>query len=278
MATIPTTALPDGSNMPVFGLGTWRMGEDRREFKAEVDALRAGIDLGISLIDTAEMYGSGGAELVVAEAVSGRRENVYLVSKVLPSNASYERTIGACEASLQRLGTDHLDLYLLHWRGGVPLQETVRAFEHLKAAGKIARWGVSNFDVDDLVELEAVSRECAANQVLYNLTSRGIEYDLLDFSRTRSMPVMAYSPIEQGRLARHKAVEAVAQPHGATTAQIALAWVLDTPGVVAIPKSSRPERIAENLRAIDIVLTDTDRALLDKAFPPPRSKRPLEMI
>ncbi len=278
MATIPTTALPDGSSMPAFGLGTWRMGEDRREFEAEVGALRAGVDLGISLIDTAEMYGSGGAERVVAEAISGRRENVYLVSKVLPSNASYERTIGACEASLQRLGTDHLDLYLLHWRGGVPLEETVRAFEHLKAAGKIARWGVSNFDVDDMVELEAVSRDCAANQVLYNLTSRGIEYDLLAHSRMHSMPIMAYSPIAQGRLAHHKAVEEVAESHGATTAQIALAWVLDKPGVVAIPKTSRPERIAENLRSVDIVLSDTDRAMLDKAFPPPRSKLPLEMI
>lgn len=200
------------------------------------------------------------------------------MSKVLPSNASYDGTIRACEKGFQRLGTDHLDLYLLHWRGGVPLEETVRAFEHLQAAGKIARWGVSNFDVEDMEDLEAVSRDCAANQVLYNLTRRGIEYDLLDYARERSMPLMAYSPIEQGRLAQHKAIAEIAKTHDATTAQIALAWMLDRPGVVAIPKTSRPERIVENLRSLEISLTDSDRALLDKAFPPPSSKRPLEMI
>lgn len=276
MTTIPQTKLPDGSLMPVFGLGTWGMGEDRNTFDAEVAALRAGMDIGITLIDTAEMYGD--AELVVGEAISGRRNDLYLVSKVLPSNANYQGTIRACENSLTRLGTDHLDLYLLHWRGRVPLEETVRAFEHLRKTGKIARWGVSNFDVDDMEDLEAVSRNCAVNQVLYNLTRRGIEHDLLSYCRERSMPIMAYSPIEQGRLAHHNALDEIAKAHNATTAQIALAWVLDKPGVVAIPKSSRPDRVAENLRSLEITLTDADRALLDSVFPPPRSKHPLEMI
>lgn len=278
MTTIPTTPLPDGSTMPVFGMGTWHMGESRSRFEAEVGALRRGLELGIGLIDTAEMYGNGGAEQVVAEAIAGRRDEVYLVSKVLPSNASRQRTIRACEASLERLGTDRLDLYLLHWRGGVPLEETVRAFEELKAAGKIARWGVSNFDVEDMLELEEVSSGCAVNQVLYNLTRRGIEHDLLGFLQQRSIPVMAYSPIEQGRLAGHRQLEAIAQAHDATAAQVALAWVLDEPGVVAIPKTSRPSRMAENLAALELKLTDADRAALDAAFPPPARKHPLQMI
>lgn len=278
MTVIPTTQLPDGSSMPVFGLGTWKMGEDRTRFDAEVAALKSGLDLGVSLIDTAEMYGSGGAERVVGAAIAGRRETVYLVSKVLPSNASRQRTIRACEDSLKRLGTDHLDLYLLHWRSNTALAETVRAFEDLREAGKIARWGVSNFDVEDMRELEAVSGDCAANQVLYNLTRRGIEHDLLGFSQQRSMPIMAYSPIEQGRLTRHRTLAEIAKAHAATPAQIALAFVLGHKGVVAIPKTSRPERVVENLGALDIALTDADRASLDKVFPPPSSAQPLEMI
>lgn len=278
MTAIPTTSLPDGSAMPVFGMGTWHMGESSSRFDAEVAALRRGLELGVSLIDTAEMYGSGGAERVVAEAIAGRRDAAYIVSKVLPSNALHQRTVRACEESLKRLGTDRLDLYLLHWRGGTPLEETVRAFEDLQAAGKIVRWGVSNFDVDDLEELEAISPACATNQVLYNLTRRGIEHDLLPYQQARSMPVMAYSPIEQGELAGHDVLEKIASSHGATSAQVALAWVLDRPGVIAIPKTGNPDRMAENVAALDLRLTDADRQALDRAFPPPRRKQPLEMI
>jgi diketogulonate reductase-like aldo/keto reductase len=264
--------------MPVFGMGTWHMGESRGRFDAEVAALRRGLELGITLIDTAEMYGSGGAEQVVAEAIAGRRDSAYLVSKVLPSNASHSRTIRACEESLRRLRTDRLDLYLLHWRGGTPLEETVRAFEELKSGGKILRWGVSNFDVDDLEELEEISTGCTVNQVLYNLTRRGIEHDLLGFQRERSMAAMAYSPIEQGELAGHPVLDEIAAAHGATAAQVALAWVMGTPGVIAIPKTSNPDRMAENLGSVELHLTDADRAALDRAFPPPRRKQPLEMI
>jgi len=278
MTAIPTTPLPDGTSIPVFGMGTWHMGESRGRFDAEVTALRRGLELGITLIDTAEMYGSGGAEQVVGEAIKGQRDATYLVSKVLPSNASRQRTIKACEQSLERLGTDRLDLYLLHWRGGTPLAETVRAFEELKAAGKILRWGVSNFDLDDMQELAAISPDCAVNQVLYNLTRRGIEHDLLPYQQGRSIPVMAYSPIEQGALVDHDALAAIARAHDATPAQVALAWVMDKPGVMAIPKTSNPARMAENLGALDVHLTDADRAALDRAFPPPHRKQPLEML
>jgi len=278
VAAIPVTPLPDGTTIPVFGMGTWHMGESRGSFDAEVRALRRGLELGISLIDTAEMYGSGGAEEVVAEAISGQRDATYLVSKVLPSNASRQRTLRACDESLRRLGTDRLDLYLLHWRGGTPLEETVRAFEDLKAAGKILRWGVSNFDLDDMTELAAISPDCTVNQVLYNLTRRGIEFDLLPWQRRRSIPVMAYSPIEQGMLADDEALADIARAHGATPVQVALAWVMDKPGVMAIPKTSDPIRMAENLAALDLRLTDADRAALDAAFPPPCHRQPLEMI
>lgn len=278
MADIPVTALPDGATIPVFGIGTWHMGESRGEFSAEVAALRRGLELGITLIDTAEMYGSGSAEEVVGEAIAGRRDATYLVSKVLPSNASRQRTIRACEESLSRLGTDRLDLYLLHWRGGTPLEETVRAFEDLRAAGKILRWGVSNFDPDDMAELAAISPDCAVNQVLYNLTRRGVEFDLLPWQQQRSIPLMAYSPIEQGMLAEDEALVDIARAHGATPAQVALAWVMDKPGVMAIPKTSNPARMAENLAALDLRLTNSDRLALDRAFPPPRRRQPLEMI
>ncbi len=278
MTAIPSTPLPDGTGVPVFGMGTWHMGESASRQAGEVAALRRGLELGITLIDTAEMYGSGGAERVVGEAIAGQRDATYLVSKVLPSNASHQRTIRACEASLQRLGTDRLDLYLLHWRGGTPLEETVRAFEDLVAAGKILRWGVSNFDLEDMAELADLSAGCAVNQVLYNLTRRGIEHDLLPYQQQRSIPVMAYSPIEQGLLAGDETLATIAAAHDATPAQVALAWVMSRSGVMAIPKTSKPDRMAENLAALDLPLTEADHAALDRAFPPPRRKHPLEMI
>lgn len=276
--TIPTTTLPDGTTMPVFGLGTWMMGERADRLRQEVDTIRAGIDQGITLIDTAEMYGDGGSERMVGEAIAGKREGLFLVSKVLPHNASRQGTIAACERSLKNLGTDRLDLYLLHWRGRYPLAETVEAFEQLKADGKIARWGVSNFDVEDMDELEAITDQCQANQVLYNCTRRGIEFDLLPDAQDKRMAIMAYSPIEQGRLAGNTAIDAIARRHNATPAQIALAFVLRHPGIIAIPKTSRPDRVAENLAALEIELTSEDLADIDRAFPSPRRKIPLEMI
>jgi diketogulonate reductase-like aldo/keto reductase len=273
-----TTTLPSGETVPVFGLGTWKMGEEPRHASAEADALRLGLDLGASLIDTAEMYGN--AESVVGEAIAGRRDAVFLVSKVLPSNASRSGVIAACERSLKRMRTDRIDLYLLHWRGGVPLAETVEAFEALKAAGKIRHWGVSNFDTDDMEELAALpaGKNCQTNQVLYNLARRGPEFDLSPWCRKLGMPIMAYSPVEQGRLARSQKLDAIAARHEATPAQIALAWVMAQPGVIAIPKASRPEHIRQNIAALDIRLSPQDLAELDHAFPPPRRKQQLEMI
>jgi diketogulonate reductase-like aldo/keto reductase len=276
--TIRTTTLPSGEAVPVLGLGTWKMGEAQSRFADEVAALRLGLDLGATLIDTAEMYAD--AELVVGEAVKGRRDGLFLVSKVLPSNATRAGTIAACERSLKRLGTDRIDLYLLHWRDGTPLAETVAAFEALKASGKIRHWGVSNFDNNDMAELDGVpnGRACQANQVLYNLTRRGIEFDLVPWSRKRSMPIMAYSPVEQGALARSGRLDAIAARHGASPAQIALAWTMRADGVIAIPKAVRPQHVRDNIAALDIALTAEDLAELDKAFPPPRGRRPLEMI
>ena len=276
--SIPTTKLPCGESVPVFGLGTWMMGDHKASFADEVAALQLGLDLGVTLIDTAEMYAD--AELVVGEAVKGRSDDLFIVSKVLPSNASRAGTIAACERSLKRLGTDHIDLYLLHWRGGVRLAETVAAFEELKAAGKIRHWGVSNFDTSDMEELSGLpsGANCQANQVLYNLSRRGIEFDLLPWSRQRSMPVMAYSPIEQGALADNRAVAAVAARHDATPAQIALAWVMRAGGVIAIPKAVKPDHVRQNVAALDITLTTEDLAELDRAFAPPARKRPLETI
>ncbi len=277
---ISTTSLPSGETVPTLGLGTWRMGEDRSQFAAEVAALRLGLDLGVTLIDTAEMYGSGGSERVVAEAVKGRRDETFIVSKVLPSNASRAGTIAACERSLKSLSTDRIDLYLLHWIGSVPLAETVEAFEALKQAGKIRHWGVSNFDTDDMEELAALpaGKNCQTNQVLYNLSRRGPDFDLAPWGRERGMPLMAYSPVEQGRLARNGRLDAIAARHDATPAQIALAWVLAQPGVIAIPKAVKPEHVRQNVAAVDIRLTAEDLAELDRAFPPPGRKRPLEMI
>ncbi|GHA37666.1 hypothetical protein GCM10007989_36840 [Devosia pacifica] len=278
MTAIRTTNMPDGSAMPVFGLGTWHMGGNASAFADEVAALRAGLDLGVTLIDTAEMYASGGAERVVAEAIKGRRDETFLVSKVLPTNAAYDKTIAACEASLERLGTDHLDLYLYHWPSGTPFEDTIRAFEDLQQDGKILRWGVSNFDVDEMEAVEEISDACQANQVLYNLMRRGIEHDLVDWCEARSMPIMAYSPLEQGSLLNDTIVREIAEARNATPAQIALAWILRNPSAVVIPKSSKPERIRENLGALDIALSDEELEALDDAFPPPSDKQSLEMI
>jgi diketogulonate reductase-like aldo/keto reductase len=280
MPVVKTTELPAGDRIPVLGQGTWHMGEDRRRHADEVAALKLGIDLGMTLIDTAEMYASGGAETVVADAIEGRRGEVFIVSKVLPSNASRRGVEAACERSLERLRTDIIDLYLLHWRGSVPLAETVAAFEALKAAGKIRHWGVSNFDTDDMEELAGLAAGGAVqtNQVLYNPRQRGIEHDLIPWCRQRGIPVMAYSPVGQGGLLRDQRLTSMAGRHGVTAAQIVLAWVMRLDGVVAIPKASRPEHVRDNRAALDVALTAEDLAELDRLFPPPRRKQPLEMI
>ncbi|WP_414901645.1 aldo/keto reductase [Rhizobium cremeum] len=277
---IPTVVLPSGLDVPALGLGTWKMGEARARAAEEIDSLRLGLDLGMTLVDTAEMYGEGGAEKVVGKALEDRRDEVFLVSKVYPWNSGYEKTIAACRASLDRLGTDRLDLYLLHWRGEYPLAETVAAFEHLKKEGAIGAWGVSNFDVEDMEELFSVpdGRNCAANQVLYNLGRRGIEYDLLPWCQQRGIPVMAYSPIEQGRLAHHPDLIRIAKTYQATPAQVALAFLLERDGVIAIPKSANLRRVQENRDAVDLEISDEDWAELDAAFPPPDRKVPLAML
>lgn len=280
MKAIPTIKLPSGETVPALGQGTWYMGEQPRHAAEEATALWLGLDLGMSLIDTAEMYGSGGAEEVVADAIAGRRSEAFLVSKVLPENATREGTIAACERSLRRLGTDVIDLYLLHWRGSPKLADTLAAFETLMQDGKIRSWGVSNFDTDDMEELLALpgGDACACNQVLYNPTRRGIEFDLLPLCRERHIPIMAYSPIEQGRMLNHTTLKAVAARHKATPAQIVLAWVIRQDGVIAIPKAASEKHVRENRAAVDIVLSADDLAELDKAFPPPKRKRSLEML
>jgi len=263
----------------VLGLGTWRMGERRSERAAEVAAIRLGLELGITLIDTAEMYGDGGAEEAIAEAIAGRRDNLFIVSKVYPHNASRAGTVAACERSLKRLRTDRLDLYLLHWRGSEPLADTVAAFERLKAGGKIRNWGVSNFDTGDMKELAGLPKGvgCASNQVLYHLGSRGIEWQLLDTCRKANVMVMAYSPLGQGPLLRKPALKKIADKHGVDPAAIALAWVLRQPGVVAIPKAVRPEHVRANMQALDVKLDADDLKALDAAFPPPQRATPLDM-
>lgn len=268
--------LPGGDKIPVLGLGTWQMGERSKNAAAEIAAIRLGIELGMTLIDTAEMYGDGGAEELVRKAMTGRRDEIFLVSKVLPDNASRAGTIKACEASLKRLGTDRLDLYLLHWRGSVPLQETIDAFETLKRSGKIRHWGVSNFALRDMTALNGAT--VATNQVLYNLSRRGIEWDLLPWCRNHAIPIMAYSPIEQGRILRDKTIMRLAQARGCSPAQLALAWVLSRPDVLAIPKAADLRHVRENRGALDIELTVAELAVLDAAFPPPRSGRALEML
>jgi diketogulonate reductase-like aldo/keto reductase len=275
-----TLALPTGEAIPRLGLGTWRMGEDRRRRAAEVAALRLGLELGLGLIDTAEMYGSGGAEVVVAEAIAGRRDGVFLVSKVLPQNASRRGTIAACEASLKRLATDRIDLYLLHWRGGAPLAETVAGFAALKQAGKIRHYGVSNFDAADMEELWALPEGAATatNQVLYNLVRRGVERELRPWCRKHRVPLMAYSPIEQAKLARDAKLADFAKRHAMTAAQAALGWLLANDDVMVIPKTGRRERLRENLGALERPLSAAQLAELDRLFPAPPGARPLEMI
>lgn len=276
---IETISLPGGESVPALGQGTWKMGEQRNRRADEVRALQLGVDLGMTLIDTAEMYANGTAEEITGEAIKGRRDEVFLVSKVLPSNASRSGTVAACERSLKRLGVETIDLYLLHWPGGHPVADTVAGFKALQQAGKIRHWGVSNFDVDEMAELIAIgASDVATNQVLYNLTRRGIEYDLVPWQAQHRIPIMAYSPIEQGRLAHHRALSDIAVRHNATPAQIALAWALAQPGTIVIPKAGNEPHVRENRAAADIVLTSGDFAALDTAFPPPRRKSSLEMI
>jgi diketogulonate reductase-like aldo/keto reductase len=273
--------LRDGESVPALGQGTWRMGEQSDRRGREVTALRLGIDLGMTLIDTAEMYGEGGAEEVVGEAIAGQRDRVFLVSKVYPHNASRAELPRACERSLKRLRVDAIDLYLLHWRGDIPLRETVEALERLRSGGKIRNWGVSNFDLDDMIELRSTSEGsvCAANQVLYNLEARGIEFDLLLEERQRKIAIMAYAPVGHGKgLLSQAALAQIAKRHEATPAQIALAWVLRQPGVIAIPKAVNERHVQENAQAIDIRLRANDLSELDRAFPPPHSKQPLAML
>jgi len=277
-----TVTLPDGKRVPALGQGTWRMGEDDRARATEIAALRLGIELGMTLIDTAEMYGDGGAEKVVAEAIHGQREGVFVVTKVYPHNASREKLPKACERSLKRLHIDAIDLYLLHWRERTPpLQETVDAFEELRAANKIKRWGVSNFDLDDMDELLSLEdgRECAANQVLYNLQNREIEFDLFPWSLANKIPIMAYSPVgHSGALLGNPALKKIAKLHHATPAQIALAWVLRQRNVIAIPKASTASHVRDNAASLKIKLTKEDLAELDREFPPPQSKKSLPVL
>jgi diketogulonate reductase-like aldo/keto reductase len=282
---VRSTLLPSGRPIPVLGQGTWRMGEDPSRRQSEIAALRLGLDLGMTLIDTAEMYGEGGAEELVGEAIADRRAEVSLVTKVYPHNATRGGAIEACARSLRRLKTNYIDLYLLHWRGEVPLSETLEAFQVLKETGRILDYGVSNLDVDDMEEAFALpgGDEIATNQVLYNLVHRGIEWDLTPWCRARRIPIMVYSPVghksdEQKRMLGHRVVRSIASQHDATPAQVALAWLLRQPDIVAIPKASRPEHIRENRAALEIELSDRDIRELDQAFPPPDRKIPLEML
>jgi diketogulonate reductase-like aldo/keto reductase len=279
-AVVRTTALPQGELVPILGQGTWGMAEGKHPTNEEISALRTGLDFGMRLIDTAEMYADGAAEQLVGEAIDGRRDEVFLVTKVLPENASRNGTIAACERSLKRLKTKWIDLYLLHWRGSIPLEQTLKAFEELVQSGKIRYWGVSNFDVSDMEELFLLKGKgyTATDQVLYNLTRRGIEYDLLPWCFQRSIPIMAYSPVEQGRLLEHPVLRHIARRHKLTTAQVALAWVLRQDKVIAIPRAGVPAHVRENRGALEVRLSKQELADLDRAFPPPTRKRPLEML
>lgn len=276
-------SLPSGQSIPVLGQGTWKMGENPAKRKTEIEALRLGLDLGMSLIDTAEMYGEGGAEILIGEAIEGRRDDVFLVSKVYPHNAGLRGAVQACERSLRRLKTDYLDIYLLHWRGAIPLEETLEAFLRLKDSGKIRDFGVSNFDLEDMVEAFALpgGNEIVTNQVLYNLVHRGIEFDLLPWCRDHNVTVMAYSPIEhspidQRGMLDHPVLNSIAARHGCTPAQVALAWLMQRE-LVAIPKASNPQHVRENFGALSITLAEKDFVQLDNAFPQPVGKVQLEM-
>jgi diketogulonate reductase-like aldo/keto reductase len=274
-----TVRLPSGERVPALGQGTWKMADDPRQRAEEIATLRLGIERGLTLIDTAEMYGEGRAEELIAEAIDGRRDQVFLVSKVYPHNASRQGAIAACERSLRRLKTDRIDLYLLHWRGDIPLAETMAAFLALQQAGKVRHYGVSNFDRSDMEELQAVNGGAgvATNQLLYNLERRGIEWDLLPWCRERRIPIMAYSPVGQGKLLRHRRLGEFARAHGTTAAQAALAWLLAKDDVIVIPKTGRRGRLEENLGALDHTLTADQLTELDRLFPPPDGPRALEM-
>jgi diketogulonate reductase-like aldo/keto reductase len=279
-ASVRTTTLPSGEAIPVLGQGTRHFAEDLARRADEISALRLGLDLGLRLIDTAELYADGGAEELVAAAIAGRRDEVFLVSKVLPWNATRDGTISACERSLARLGTDRLDLYLLNWRGPHPLAGTLEAFGMLAHAGKIRYWGVSNFDVASMTSLvgQPGGAAVATDEVLYNCAHRGIEYDLLPWRGEHRLPVIAYSPLDQGRLLSHPRLRELAARHDATPAQVALAWVLRQEALVAIPRAGRPEHVSQNSAALGLVLTEADLEALDEAFPPPAEPRPLEMF
>jgi diketogulonate reductase-like aldo/keto reductase len=277
-----TVRLPSGVEVSAIGQGTWYMGDRSSEASREISSLQLGIDMGMTLIDTAEMYAEGGAERIVAQATVGRRDQVFIVSKVYPHNASRTGTPAACERSLRRLNTDRIDLYLLHWRGGHPLAETVAAFEKLREQGKIRHWGVSNLDVSDMEELNKAQGggNCAANQVLYHPNSRGIEYDLVPWCEQRGVAIMAYSPLGHttSRLLRSPALQSIAKRHGVTPAQVALAWGLRFPHVISIPKASDPTHVRENAAAIDVTLIADDLAEIDAAHEPPGRKRPLDLL
>jgi diketogulonate reductase-like aldo/keto reductase len=277
--TIRTVSLPNGTTMPALGMGTWYLGEQPARHDTELAALRTGIEIGLTLIDTAELYGEGAAEELVGQAIAGRRDGVYLVSKVLPHHATREGTAQACRASLRRLGTDHLDMYLLHWQGRVPLAETVQGFEDLVHAGLISCWGVSNLDAPDLDRLASVpgGNRAQTDQVLYNLGRRGPEYDLIPRCREAGMPLMAYSPVDHGRLLEHLAVRDMARTKGVTPAQLAIAWVLRIPGVSVVAKASTRAHVRENRAAMEIGFSQAELDQLDAMFPPPLHKVPLEI-
>lgn len=275
-----TVVLPDGSTVAQLGLGTWRMGEHAQQRAAEMDVIRLALDLGVTLIDTAEMYADGAAEALTGEALAGRRDQAFIVSKVYPHNASRRGVPAACEHSLKRLRTDRIDLYLLHWRGEHPLAETVEAFERLRQAGKIRYWGVSNLDVADLEELAALAAggQCATDQVHYSASARGVEFDLLPWLRAHRMPLMAYSPLDEGRLADNATLAAIGARHGASAAQVGLAWVMRHADVIALPRTRDPQHLRANLAALELRLTPADLAELDRRFAPPARKAPLSMI
>jgi diketogulonate reductase-like aldo/keto reductase len=275
-----TVALRSGERVPALGQGTWHMGENRAGRAEEIATLRLGLDLGITLIDTAEMYGEGKAEELIGDAIAGRRDEAFLVSKVYPHNATRKGAVAACERSLKRLRTDHIDLYLLHWRGSVPFAETLEAFLALQKSGKIRHYGVSNLDLEDMQELRSVpgGKGVATNQLLYNLTCRGIEWDLVPWLRKRRIPVMAYSPIQQARLVRNPKLADFARRHGMTPAQAALAWLFANDDIIAIPKTGKRERLKENFGALDHPLTKEQLAELDRLFAPPQGPAPLQIV
>jgi diketogulonate reductase-like aldo/keto reductase len=282
--TLPRVTLPDGESVPAFGLGTWHMGEDPGRAAAEAAAIKLGIELGMTLIDTAEMYGNGAAEEIVAEAAAGLRDRLFIVSKVLPYNASQKGVVEACERSLRRLKTDRIDLYLLHWRGSVPLAETLAGFARLQRDGKIRHHGVSNFSTEDMQEWVGLANgstgdeTVASNQILYNLARRGPQWELIPWCRERGIPIMAYSPLDEGRIVANRALREVALRHGATAAQVALAWLLRQDGMIVIPKATTLEHVRDNRGAADLALDAADLAVIDRAFPPPKGRTPLGML